>query len=70
MEKIFLIGNKKNFIKKEKGKTTQDPKHTGCVLKGEKIKSMYRNPETPQNKRDYRCYYNAANQKEYAAEQA
>jgi hypothetical protein len=40
------------------------------VLKGKKIKSRYKSLETPQNRRDYRCYYNAATQKEYAAEQA
>jgi hypothetical protein len=42
------------------------PKHTGCVLKGRKFTIRYKNLKTPQNRRDYNCYYSAANQREYA----
>ena len=63
---FFFIGNKRILLKKKK----KIPKHTGCVLKGKKVKSRYKNLETPQNRRDYSCYYNVANQKEYAAGQA
>jgi hypothetical protein len=40
------------------------------VLKGRRFTAKYKNLKTPQNRRDYNCYYNAANQTEYATEPA
>jgi hypothetical protein len=34
--------------------------------KRKKNYTKYKNLKTPQNRRDYNCYYNAANKKEYA----
>jgi hypothetical protein len=40
------------------------------VLKGRKFTTKYKNLKTPQNRRDYYCYYNAANQTKYATRPA